>query len=185
MQSLMHHSAPPTSFQHQKNLAAIMLALLLLGEGGTSTDCDPSLRAGQGSNTQLCCAPYCCSCGYLLVGTEKTTTATDVTEFCTDFSPPEVFTYFLQNWGDLLMKLHRYRTEKAHKLFGPHPKHPILGPQEKKSMCLISSERTQKRDHITGGFLRSKRGSQTAIFGHKKFSLLFFLPLKSWRIEKN
>ena len=79
-------------------------------------------------------------------------------------------------------KTHFFRgAEKAHKLFqhklfGPHPKPPILCPQ-KKFMCLISWERTQKRDphkFFRGDFWGRKRGPKRVIFGHKKFSLLFF-----------
>ena len=72
-------------------------------------------------------------------------------------------------------------TEKAHKLFqhklfGPHPKPPNLGPQ-KKFMCLISWERTQKGDPhklFRAEFWGQKGCPKRAIFGHKKFSLLFF-----------
>ena len=50
-------------------------------------------------------------------------------------------------------------------------------------MCLISwGKRTQKRDPqyklFRGDFRGRKRGAKQAIFAHKKFSLLFFLP--SW-----
>ena len=47
----------------------------------------------------------------------------------------------------------------------------------KKFMCLISLERTQKRGPhklFRGDFWGQKRGPKRAIFGHKKFSLLFF-----------
>ena len=44
-------------------------------------------------------------------------------------------------------------------------------------MCLISWEKTQKRDphNFFGDILGSKRGAKLAILGDKKFSLLFFL----------
>ena len=79
----------------------------------------------------------------------------------------------------------RSETEKAnklfqHKLFGaPHPKSPILGPQ-KEFMCLVSWQRTQKRDPhklFWGDFWAKNRGPKRTIFGHKKFSLLFFPAL--------
>ena len=48
----------------------------------------------------------------------------------------------------------------------------------KKFMCLVFGENPEKGTHISsfGGISPSKTGSQTetAIFGHKKFSLLFF-----------
>ena len=50
-------------------------------------------------------------------------------------------------------------------------------------MCLISWERTQKRDPhklFRGDFGGPKGGPKRAIFGHKKFSLLFFPGLKSF-----
>ena len=68
-------------------------------------------------------------------------------------------------------------TEKSHKLF--HSINflaPNLGPQ-KKFMCLISWERAQKGDPhklFRGDFWGQQRGPKRGIFGHKKFSLLFF-----------
>ena len=59
--------------------------------------------------------------------------------------------------------------------FLAHPKPPILGPPEKKFMCLISWERTHKRDphKLFRGDLRDqKRGPKRAIVGHKKFLAL-------------
>ena len=46
-------------------------------------------------------------------------------------------------------------------------------------MCLISWERTQKGTHMNffGGIFGSKRGPKRAIFGPRKFSLLFFPAL--------
>ena len=57
-----------------------------------------------------------------------------------------------------------------HELFGPHPKSPFAPPPpaKQKLMCLISWERTQKSDPH-----KHFRGPKRAIFGHKKFSLLF------------
>ena len=51
-------------------------------------------------------------------------------------------------------------------------------------MCLISWELTQKEDphKLFGGDFRGQKGGpKRAIFGHKKFSFLFFAVLKkSW-----
>ena len=66
-----------------------------------------------------------------------------------------------------------------YKLFGPHSKPPIWAPR-KKLMCLISWERTQKRDphKLYWGDLGGQiQGPKPAIFGHKNFSLLFFPAL--------
>ena len=54
---------------------------------------------------------------------------------------------------------------------------PFCTPPPKKLMCLISWERMQKRDPhklFRGDLWGQKRGPKRAIFGHKKFSLLFF-----------
>ena len=54
---------------------------------------------------------------------------------------------------------------------------PILGPR-KKFMCLISWERTQKRDPhrvFRGDFGGQKRGPKRAIFGHKSLVYCFFV----------
>ena len=54
-------------------------------------------------------------------------------------------------------------------------------------MCLISWERTQKRDQhklFQWDFGGQKRGPKRAIFGHKKFSLLFF-PTLAQRTNKD
>ena len=59
---------------------------------------------------------------------------------------------------------------------------PFWAPR-KKFMCLISCERTQKRDPhklFWGGFGVKKGGPKRAIFGHKKFSLLFFPALTDY-----
>ena len=67
-----------------------------------------------------------------------------------------------------------------HKLFVLHPKHPILGPQKKVDVphFLGKDAKRGPTQTFSGGFGGSKRGSQTGHFGHKKFSLLFFLALK-------
>ena len=64
-----------------------------------------------------------------------------------------------------------------HKASGPHPKHPILDGPQKKLMCLISWKARKKGTHINfigGSFWGQKGGPKQAIFGHKKFSSLFF-----------
>ena len=67
-----------------------------------------------------------------------------------------------------------------HKLFGPHPKPPILGPPEK-FMCLISWERTQKGTRIDffGGIFGVKNGVPNWPFSATTFLVycFFFLPL--------
>ena len=80
--------------------------------------------------------------------------------------PPEL----LQRWG----------TEKAHKffqhkLFGPHPKHPNLGPQKKVYVPHFLGKDAKRDSHnlFRGDFGGQKQGPKRAIFGHKKFSLLF------------
>ena len=58
---------------------------------------------------------------------------------------------------------------------------PPFGGPRKKFMCLISWERTQKSDPgelFQGDLWGRKRGPKRAIFGHRKFSLLFFPALK-------
>ena len=64
---------------------------------------------------------------------------------------------------------------KAHNVFNINflapLKTPHYGPPRQKFMCLISWERTPKRDPHK--LFVSNTGSQTAIFGHKKLSLLF------------
>ena len=58
----------------------------------------------------------------------------------------------------------------------PTQDHPILGPLEK-FIFLISWQRTQNGDPhklFLGDFWGSKGGPKRAIFGHKKFILLFF-----------
>ena len=59
----------------------------------------------------------------------------------------------------------------------------------KKFMCLISWERTHKRDPhklFGGDFWGQKGGPKRAIFGHKKSSLLFFfLPLQARKTKKS
>ena len=65
--------------------------------------------------------------------------------------------------------------------FWPPPKTPDFGPPEKKFMCLISWERTQKRNthkFFRGDFWGQKGGPKRAIFGHKKFSDCFLFALK-------
>ena len=57
----------------------------------------------------------------------------------------------------------------------------------KKFMCLISWERTQKRDPhklFRGDFGGQKGSPKRAIFGHKKFSLLFFSCPYFWEKVK-
>ena len=78
-------------------------------------------------------------------------------------------------------KRYRVGAEKAHNFFQqtfwPPPQTPILGPQ-KKLMCLISWQRTQKRTHINffGGILGVKNGvPKRAIFGHQMF-IVFSRP---------
>ena len=64
--------------------------------------------------------------------------------------------------------------------FLPPTQNPEFWAPEKKVMCLISWERTQKRDPhklFRGGFWGQNGGPKPAIFSHKKFSLLFFLGL--------
>ena len=59
---------------------------------------------------------------------------------------------------------------------------PFWAPS-KKFMCLISWERMQNRDPheiFREEFWDQIGGPKRAIFGHKKFSLLFFLALKFW-----
>ena len=81
----------------------------------------------------------------------------------------------------------KWWTKKTHNFFNinfltPHPKRPILDTQ-KKLMCLNSWEGTQKRDPhelFWGDFWGQKRGP---IFGHEKFTLLFFArPYKRFDI---
>ena len=72
------------------------------------------------------------------------------------------------------------RTRKLfqHKLFGPRPNIPFWAPR-KKFMCLISWERTKRRDPhklCQGDFGGQKGGPKRAIFGHKKFSLISSCP---------
>ena len=75
-----------------------------------------------------------------------------------------------------------YRGPKQHKNFfninfwAPTQNTPFWAPR-KKLMCFISWERTQKREPhklFSGGFWVQKGRPKRAIFGHKKFSLLFF-----------
>ena len=80
---------------------------------------------------------------------------------------------------------HTIGAEKAHKRFQhkllvPHPQHAQIWAPRKKFMCLISWERRKKGTHINffRGILGFKNGGpKQAIFGHKKFSLLFFPAL--------
>ena len=82
----------------------------------------------------------------------------------------------------------RSRGRKNHiNSLAPTQNPPIWTPR-KKFMCLISWERAQKRDPhkllFRGHFWGQKRGPKRAIFGHKKFSLLFFfLPLKKIKTQ--
>ena len=60
--------------------------------------------------------------------------------------------------------------------FWPPPKPPFWAPR-KKFVCLVSWERTQKRDPhklFRGDCWGQKRGPKRGIFGHKKFGLVFF-----------
>ena len=93
----------------------------------------------------------------------------------------------LNRTGSVLHSQHLQGTEKAHKffqhkLFGPHPKPPALGPQKKVYVPHFSWERTQKKRYINidifGGFWASKTGSQTGHFGPQNI----FIHLQCWEV---
>ena len=91
--------------------------------------------------------------------------------------------YFLLLWGvgvvrNIFRKGHKLFQ---HKIFGPHPKHPILGP-EKKFTCLVSWDKSAKEAHkhkLFREILGVKSGVPNGPFSATK-SLVYcflFLPL--------
>ena len=80
-------------------------------------------------------------------------------------------------------------TEKAHKLFehqlfDPHPKHPIFDHQKKKFMCLISWERTQKRNkniNFLGEIWGQKGAPNGPFLATKCLVYCFFFPALNGR----
>ena len=102
-------------------------------------------------------------------------------KFPGDFPGTSLTVDFKSFFPEVPLKFPRFfGTEKAHtlfqhKLFGPHPKHPIWAPR-KELMCLISWARTQKGDphKLFWGNLRGQKGGpKQPIFGHIKFSFFF------------
>ena len=68
----------------------------------------------------------------------------------------------------------------THKLFGPHPKHPILDPQKKVYVPHFLGMDAKKGTNINflGGILAQTGGPKRGIFGYKEFSSLSFPALK-------
>ena len=58
-----------------------------------------------------------------------------------------------------------------HKVFGPHPKHPILGPQKK-----LKGRKKRTHMHFFGGILGGQKGVPNELFSATKSLVSCFFP---------